>query len=725
MKSHNISNVYKTGILLAAFLLLGAFLAPQAQAQFTYKWLAAGSFHDAISSGGGQDEANSFGMVYPGIYEDRSMIRSKGLWIHAKNWNSGDTEFPEKTYTVKGIHRGPREPGYGQLFGIDLTLYGKFTQPVVSVNGLQSFLRPVTVDVEAPNMKADQMMYNKVNTALGLTIERWVRQFSQQDHDNYHIIEYKFTNTGNADAAEGAELDTTLEDVYITFLNRYSLGDLGPSGTSWGRNTMNDVVGDGNKDYSADITGNGVDVSDMRAVYSWLGHQPSWGATGNTIGAPQLNNQPADTVGRLGSAWFIGRATLHADVSVDDRDDDPSQPATTSMIDSDHPYTTAADMFNEDAMINEYAVADTGHIYPYHADVVENPPPANEAPGGVFDPDEWRNRFAFQYGQPDYETLGGFQSIIAYGPYDIPFNDSIRIVQVLGADGISWEGAYDIGAGYKDAYDTYGHPDADTVGIEWNDTEMTKGEWVMTGRDSLMEMFDAAKKNWESGYNIPEPPKPPATFDVNTSPNQIELSWTTFEGEPDPESWIIWRGKFSVDSVHVPVDTLPGSRRSYSDVSDDDGEPVRGINYYYYIQALGSPISSDPTGVTEPGTQLVSSRYWTQTYAPAQLKRHPGSALDSIRVVPNPFNLASESSVRWPDRQDKMAFLNVPGQCTIKIYTESGELVETLEHTDGSGDQYWSMTTSSNQLVVSGIYFAVITETTSGDQVIKKFTVIR
>ena len=96
-----------------------------------------------------------------------------------------------------------------------------------------------------------------------------------------------------------------------------------------------------------------------------------------------------------------------------------------------------------------------------------------------------------------------------------------------------------------------------------------------------------------------------------------------------------------------------------------------------------------------------------------------------IRVVPNPLNLRSNRELRWPDQNDRLGFLNVPGQATIRIYTELGELVDTIEHTDGSGDAYWNHTTSAGQLVASGLYIAVITDEETGEQAMRKFVIIR
>jgi hypothetical protein len=59
------------------------------------------------------------------------------------------------------------------------------------------------------------------------------------------------------------------------------------------------------------------------------------------------------------------------------------------------------------------------------------------------------------------------------------------------------------------------------------------------------------------------------------------------------------------------------------------------------------------------------------------------------------------------------------------IFTELGELIKTIEHSDGSGSEDWDLRTTSNQLVVSGIYIAVIIDSNTGDKEIEKFSIIR
>ncbi len=174
------------------------------------------------------------------------------------------------------------------------------------------------------------------------------------------------------------------------------------------------------------------------------------------------------------------------------------------------------------------------------------------------------------------------------------------------------------------------------------------------------------------------------------------------------------------------ITTLPGSARSY-----DDTNLIRGVDYYYFIQAVGAPNSVDPAGITGTplGLPLRSGRYFTQTYTPATLKRPPGATVQSFRIVPNVLNLASDESVRFfvsgdPTRS-QVAFFDIPGNCTITIYTEIGEFVKRIEHTDGSGDETWNATTGARQPLVSGIYLVRVVDNDTGEEDVKKLVVIQ
>ena len=76
--------------------------------------------------------------------------------------------------------------------------------------------------------------------------------------------------------------------------------------------------------------------------------------------------------------------------------------------------------------------------------------------------------------------------------------------------------------------------------------------------------------------------------------------------------------------------------------------------------------------------------------------------LSRIRVVPNPYlgNAKWEYSVG--ERQ--IQFVNLPDQCTIRIYTLAGELLRTINHDNGTGVENWNMLSEAGQGIASGVY---------------------
>ena len=103
-----------------------------------------------------------------------------------------------------------------------------------------------------------------------------------------------------------------------------------------------------------------------------------------------------------------------------------------------------------------------------------------------------------------------------------------------------------------------------------------------------------------------------------------------------------------------------------------------------------------------------------------------GQALDLVRVVPNPYDIRSRAYQfgTSPQQADRIAFYGLPGVCTLKIFTERGDLIWQKEHTSGTGDELWNSTTTYGQVVASGIYILYV-ETPSGQNVIRKFVIIR
>jgi hypothetical protein len=687
-----------------------------AQAQFEKRWLAAGEMRSSYLASAHEQEnwQSGNGLQWPAIEPQRGINRGNGLWIAAKNF----TDERGDNYPVKAVHVGPRSAGVGEVFAQEFELYNRFPMPRVTVDGLETFAVAQKPDEIRPEMKADQMLHTETTTQVGIRIERNIYQFSQEHHDNYHIREYILTNTGNVDTDPDQELDEPLEDVRVLFQDRPqmtpSAGDYYP-GSAWGgENNMKDVVNDGMHDYDTPVTegGQGNPPFDNHAYYIWPGNSPN--ADIDPLGGPVRENWPwylqeGDTVGRLRENWFQGRVTLEStepsEYPVPEHEGMENHPTTTAYFGQDHPLTGASDPYDKARMQREYELMMAHGHGPHAADVVDQD-------GDFSTPD----------GDPALQPLDGVVQMTGYGPYQLDVGESIRIVHGVGVDGISIQAAYHIGKKWKATDWAATAPITHTVHGE--EQSMTKGRWVMTGRDSLTDMFHATIKAWENEMEIPRPPLPPNSFNVTSGVDAIELDWTTFSNS-NAQAHEIYRTENHVEGninsifeYEKVAEVGPGSG-SYR-----DEEVQRGTEYYYYIQAVGSDRPADEETMT-PAGPLRSSRYWTQTYASATLKRQPGDLLSDARVVPNPLNMASEESVRFSGQENRIGFMDIPGNCTIQIFSSLGELVKTIEHTDGSGDEFWNLTTRNRQIVASGIYVAVITDNRTGRQVERNFTIVR
>ena len=83
--------------------------------------------------------------------------------------------------------------------------------------------------------------------------------------------------------------------------------------------------------------------------------------------------------------------------------------------------------------------------------------------------------------------------------------------------------------------------------------------------------------------------------------------------------------------------------------------------------------------------------------------------LDEIAVVPNPYvGVASWEPVTNDvgRGERRIYFINLPAQCTIRIYTISGHLVKTLEHNTSmaNGQEPWDLISKDGMNVAFGVY---------------------
>jgi hypothetical protein len=157
-----------------------------------------------------------------------------------------------------------------------------------------------------------------------------------------------------------------------------------------------------------------------------------------------------------------------------------------------------------------------------------------------------------------------------------------------------------------------------------------------------------------------------------------------------------------------------------------DQSVTRGVDYYYAVTAVDNGTQNSYDIV--PNQKLESSRFVTRSQLPVVPFKGGLNVSGQTRVVPNPATIGA-GGMGFPGTPDRILFVGLPYKCTLKIYTETGDLVETINH-KGTADHAWNQRTLDNQYVVSGIYILVVTdsEDVNGkklDSQIVKFVIIR
>lgn len=678
------------------------------------KWIKIGSLHNWFQESGSEPETARRGLItdqqdglrWPAEFRNQDTQAAKALWIGSANYNDivTGTEFIHKV-----VHVGPRVwDDANEMMPMEFRMIGRFDHPTVIVDDVlaSDLVFDDVLDEIDPDLKADRLIINKVRSSMGIEMTRKIYAFSQQYHNNYHIFEYVFKNTGIVDLNDRAN-PQTLNAAYFFWQYRYAasreMGSYGdnfmPQSTTWGHNTMNQVIGD-----------DPASGDPFRALFSWHGRHSDAGI--DNVGAPHI-----DRDGHLAAPHHMGVVTLHADVSTTNKNDDPLQPTTTQYQSSDDPFQSANSQYNPAKMSEEYGVITAGHADVTHADAVG----------------DCSDCFANEFGG----TPGGYSQTHGFGPYDIPVGDSIRIVLAEGVSGIDWEKRFEVGGKWFRQEPPYDLPGGGTT----NDRDEYKNAWVYTGEDSILQTFQRAADNFNSGFNIPQPPPPPDLFRVTSGGDRIRLEWSN-----SAESWPGFAGYQVYRAVQVPDTTYElvfecgqGTANPAIVNTYDDTSPVPRFDYYYFILSFDN--GSNNTGGLNPSGPLKSSRFYTQTNEPARLKTPAGTKLDQVRVVPNPWNIRARNLQfgEGPGR-NRLTFANVPPFCKVKVFTERGDLIQTFEHDDGSGDIIWEqMETTSRQIIVSGVYIAYFEVTQDvpdpanpgqflfrvGDNIFRKFVVIR
>ncbi|NQT27177.1 hypothetical protein HQ585_17615 [candidate division KSB1 bacterium] len=686
------------------------------------KWLRVSDLHSTFAIEGAEFEMHrtgnlpeqSDGMRWPAQFKWQDCSAAKGMMIGTTDFQdpvSGEL-YAYKTACV-GYKRGYPDT---EIMPYEFYMVGRFPAPLVTVDGMSATDNKLNdvVDVLDPDLKPDRMIVHKMHTSIGIDITRKLMAFSQQNHGNYFVYEYTLKNTGIIDL-DGNTFETprTLTDVGFSLQFRYATGNeafkrgwSAAGAISWGLNTVNQVVGE--DPTAASFTDPNSPIHQMRAFYAWYG--PHSVASWDDWGAPEH-----ERTGTLGAVQYPGGVTLHCDDTPNSGVDDLYQPKCTWYLEADgHPF--AINQYDPQLMTEKY----TEVIAPGDPPMSEGHPPNGSHADQVGDgfADQWTS------------DSGGIMQSVGYGVWDLAPGDSIKIVLAEGVSGIDRALSLQVGQNWIDGITGADAPMPD--GSPSSDPDAYKEAWVKTGVDSIIKTLQHARYNFANNYDIPQPPPPPEAFQVESGGDRIFLSWAdNATSDAHFNGYEVYRAIHRADTLYEMIYTCDKSNVAHS---YEDRSAKRGFNYYYYV------VSKDDGTQNEYQTDvpLVSSKFYTITNQPARLQRPAAERLEDIRVVPNPFHIKARDIQFGVGAPDQIAFFGLPPFCDIKIYTERGDLINTIVHANGTGDDYWDSNTMYNQIVVSGLYIAffevtedVVDEQTGqlifkkGDNAFRKFVVIR
>ncbi|MDY0017100.1 MAG: hypothetical protein RBS89_04615 [Candidatus Delongbacteria bacterium] len=190
---------------------------------------------------------------------------------------------------------------------------------------------------------------------------------------------------------------------------------------------------------------------------------------------------------------------------------------------------------------------------------------------------------------------------------------------------------------------------------------------------------------------------------------------------------------------------------SYSCITATSPYPEWGdIRYYKFVlhnQTLAQKkyiaVTAKDFGAPKMGVPAIKSSPESNATATATANL---TTTDDIIVVPNPYRGdVNYRDMGWEDNDGqyvyaeeyrKIAFLNIPERCVIRIYTLAGDLCKTIAHNGysdsdtpywyGKHGAYWNLINDNYQAVVSGIYlFSVQDVDKKKDDFVGKFVIIK
>ena len=660
---------------------------------------------------------------------------SLGGGIHIAVNYSGSLEYQNKKFAFCGmIGSGGPETSVG-VWTFPISFYEIQNYPLLDDGSLNPDFNP---------NEAEQIIYAKWATSVGLTVQRTTRAYSYPDYDDIIFHEYEFEFTGNTDMDPSTiEMDTvdTLVDVLIYFAQSFA-----PSMYGYQRH------------YNQWKWKPGIFQGDNWASFDpdyWLAFNMDCETGGNFDLAgkpepiPELFQEFASSGvngGGFGSPAAVGYTMLYYDqnhLTVFDGPDSTS---------SDSEYGPTENELDDQLRIKQpYHTFLTHGWFSSTVIMAGNRPQlrTDSRANGFFNLEEveqwglntsWTGRGQFNHGNSNYPGRS-----FAFGPYTLSKGDKLEYsfaqVAGYGADAAKqyWGGHQkdDLwgtvpsmnrrvvinGQLMTENYiDDYGYPDyvnSDVITVN----DVARKAWeAYTGQvishDSTWadgELVCWPENNAKDGnYAVPIPYPAPGITVETLDDASVRLRWGRAV-----ESFTHAAGnlmQFNVyRSIHpigpwkllqeLPLGSVNTELDLYEMIDDDIDFKVGDFAFYAVTSINDQNMESGKTNIT---------RFQKNIGAVAEM--------DKVYVVPNPFVLNSGFS--GTGTEDQIGFYGLPETCTIRIYSYAGQLIDVINHDVPTFSEPFYQVTLNHQVMAPGMYFFVIS-TPEGDETGGKFVIIK
>jgi hypothetical protein len=256
----------------------------------------------------------------------------------------------------------------------------------------------------------------------------------------------------------------------------------------------------------------------------------------------------------------------------------------------------------------------------------------------------------------------------------------------------------------------------DTDGSGWVDNYGSDNEMISTNPGDL----EGIRTNWRVEYRrdtTPEGEFVPANF---------ELRWSDTDSYTPPRYQALNYLRIPINVVAVNLETnqqadlllVDRNQNGQFDVEDELIITER-IGLFRFRHRVRFSVPNGAQSVRPRSGEVIriankkpfaSGDFFQFTLSSSGIDNDLAKdQLARIFVVPNPYIAASAYELRTSSvgrSERRIAFMNLPARCTIRIYNVRGEMVQTL-HRDAAIDdglEYWDLKTRDLQDVAYGVY---------------------